>query len=199
MLDWFGWAADGVLDFGYVGVFITLVLEGLGFPFPGDGLLTFYGFASARGQLQLPGVALCSIAGYLCGSTLAYLISRHYGVRLLNAAASRWLFNARQMSRTTSLIDRYGPWLLIPGRFLPGVRSASPYVAGFARMALRPFLLYTGIGAALWCIAWIGLGYWAGDHMEAVLRVVQSSLAYVTGGLLVTVLLIVLYRTRRAR
>jgi membrane protein DedA with SNARE-associated domain len=196
VLDWFGSIAEAVLTLGYVGVLLALVVEGLGLPFPGDAMMAFYGFAAARGDLNLAGVFLCSLAGYLVGTTFAYAVSRRYGREWLDIAARRVLLSERSMRRTTSLIDRYGPWLLVPGRFLPGVRSVSSYVAGVGDMDFRDFLLYTGIGASLWCAAWLGIGYWFGDHLDAVIQAVQSGLAYLTGAVVVGLFGLWVYRRR---
>lgn len=199
VLHWFGSLADSVLTVGYIGVYVALIIEGLGLPFPGDAAMAFYGFAAAEGTLSLGPVLWVSIAGYLTGSLLAYYVSRTYGAAWLDGLSALPVFNQRSMMRTTRLIDRYGPWLLIPGRFLPGVRSVSSYVAGFTRMDFQPFLIYTVIGVTLWCAAWVGLGYWFGDHLKVVLQVTQSWLAYITGAVLIIGVAIWGYRRKFAR
>jgi membrane protein DedA with SNARE-associated domain len=198
LFDWFGWMADSVLSLGYVGVFLALVLEGLGLPFPGDVAMAFYGFAAARGDVHLGAVMGCSLVGYMTGSTIAYTVSRKFGGHWLDTMSHRMLLNQRSIMSTSGLIRRYGAWLLIPGRFLPGVRSVSSYVAGISRMDFQAFLLYTGIGAALWCAGWVALGFWCGEHLTAVLHGVQSSLAYVLAGVLVALVGFLWYR-RKAR
>jgi len=196
MLHWFGTIADELLSWGYLGVFAALVIEGLGLPFPGDAVMAFYGFAAAHGQAHAGGVIGFSIVGYMAGTVFAYRVSHQYGAGLFDRIGSRFLLDHRSMTRASRLIDQYGPWLLIPGRFLPGVRSVSSYVAGASHMEFQPFLVYTGIGASLWCATWVGLGYWFGENMDVVLHAVQSSLAYVTGAGLVLLLALWAYRRR---
>jgi MYXO-CTERM domain-containing protein len=197
LLQWLGSLVDGVFRIGYPGIVVALIIEGLGLPFPGDVVLAFYGIAAAQENFRLDGVILCGLVGYMLGSIVAFLVSRRYGTRLLSQLTETRWFNPGSMRRTVRLIDRYGPLLLIPGRFLPGVRSVSPYVAGMGGMNLEPFLLYTGIGAALWCTAWVSVGYWFGEHLDWILHVAQSSLAYVTGVVLVLLLAFWLWRRRR--
>lgn len=196
MLEWFGQMADQVLLFGYFGVYIALIVEGLGLPFPGDAVMAFYGFSAARGELHIGGILLFSILGYCTGTTIAYMLSRRFGREWLDRIANKLMFNRRSMLRTTGMIDRYGPWLLVPGRFLPGVRSVSSYVAGALDMDFRDFLLYTVIGATLWCAGWVGVGYWFGGHLAVVIDMIQSGLAYLTGAVLVTLLGFWLYRRK---
>ncbi|WP_081411909.1 DedA family protein [Alicyclobacillus herbarius] len=187
---------EGIFRIGYPGIVIALIIEGLGLPFPGDAVMAFYGFAAAKGNFRLDGVIVCSLIGYLFGCTIAYLVSRRIGRDAIDRLANLRWFNSRSLLRTSRLIDRYGPLLLIPGRFLPGVRSVSPYVAGIAGMELEPFLIYTGIGAALWCSAWVCVGFWFGEHLDWILHVAQSSLAYLTGAVLVIGIAYWLWRRR---
>jgi membrane protein DedA with SNARE-associated domain len=199
LLQWFGTLADSVLTLGLVGVYLALLIEGLGLPFPGDAALAFYGFAAAEGRFHLGAVWLFGTLGYITGALIVYGLSLRYGAAWLDRFANVPLFNARSMMRTTRLIDRYGPLLLVPGRFLPGVRSVSSYVAGLTRMDFRMFLIYTGIGVTLWCFAWIGLGYWFGDHMKVVIQLIQSWLTYATGAVLLIGGSIWMYRRKYAR
>ncbi len=185
MLAWFSHILEGVFRVGYPGIVLALIVEGLGLPFPGDAVMAFYGFAAADANFRLDGVIVCSFIGYMFGSTLAYAASRRFGRGMLDRLARLRWFSSGSLMRTSRLIDRFGPLLLVPGRFLPGVRSVSPYVAGMGGMEMEPFLFYTGLGAALWCTAWVCVGYWFGEHLDWILHVAQSSLAYVTGCALV--------------
>jgi len=185
MWDWLGHSADIVYSWGYIGIFIALIIEGLGLPFPGDAVMAFYGVAAAAGKFHPVPLIVTSILGYLIGALTAYGVSRRYGAAWIDRmAAFQWL-NNRGMTRTSSLIDRYGPILLVPGRFLPGVRSASSYVAGLVRMEFSDFLVYTSIGVIVWCSLWVMIGFWFGEYLDAIFAAVQSSFAYATGGFLV--------------
>ena len=103
------------------------------------------------------------------------------------------------MNRTTALMERFGPWLLIPGRFLPGVRSVSSYVAGLGEMEFRSFLVYTMVGAILWCGTWVSVGYWFGEHLDTILHMAQSTLTWVTGAGIACLLLIWIWRRQLLR
>lgn len=198
MLDWFGQLAEHVLAIGYPGILLALVIEGLGLPFPGDAVMAFYGIAAARGNFPFLGVLFVSVIGYMIGAIIAFYLSRQFGGRLLDKVAELPLLNQRSMRRTTDLIDRYGPLLLVPGRFLPGVRSVSSYVAGALNMDLQPFLVYTGVGVSLWCAAWVSIGYWFGENLQPILHFAQHSLAYLTGTGLLTVLAVWLWKRQKS-
>ncbi|MDQ0190065.1 DedA family protein [Alicyclobacillus cycloheptanicus] len=181
MWNLFGALARDIFALGYPGIALALIIEGLGLPFPGDAVMVLYGYAAAEGHFALPGVILCSIAGYLMGTSVAYWTSYYYGPELGRLVDRLPVFNKRSMMRTTRLIDKYGAFLLIPGRFVPGIRSVTSYVAGFSRMDLRLFLLYTGISACLWCSTWVAAGYWFGENATLMMHTLQSYFAYIVG------------------
>jgi len=178
LLTWFGQLSDKLIALGYPGMFWALVIEGVGIPFPGDAALTFYGFAAAEGRFKLFLVIPICSAGYVAGTCLAYTISRSLGRSFVDTL-SRWhLFRSDGLRRTTELLDNYAAALLILGRFLPGLRSLSAYVAGVGKMAFPTFLLYTIFGSLLWCSTWILLGYWLGDNIQTFMREAQKILMY---------------------
>ncbi len=194
LLEWFASFTDFVFQVGYPGVILALIIEGLGLPFPGDACMAFYGIAAANHNFGFWDVFGCSVLGYVVGTSIAYFVGRRWSrQRQMSARATR-LLSMRSMRRTTDLMDRYGPILLIPGRFLPGVRSVSSYVAGIGNMAFRAFLLYTTISAILWCGAWVSVGYWFGEHLDVIMRMTQHTLAWLTGALVAALFGIWLWR-----
>ncbi|MCL6454100.1 MAG: DedA family protein [Alicyclobacillus sp.] len=200
MLDWFGHLAEAVYAWGYTGIFAALIIEGLGLPFPGDAVMAFYGVAAASGQFHPIPLIAASVFGYMTAAVAAYVVSRRYGANWLDRLANARWFSARSMSRTSGLLSRYGPLLLIPGRFLPGVRSASSYVAGALRMEFGRFLVYTTVGVVAWCSLWVMVGYWCGEYLDGIFHTLQSSLTYVTGAALVVAVVVwAVRRTRHAR
>jgi membrane protein DedA with SNARE-associated domain len=181
MLEWFGHGTEVVLSLGYLGTYIALIIEGLGLPFPGDAIMALYGLAAANGRFQLGWLIVMSVAGYLTGATMSYVLSRFLGAAWMGRWTSTHMVNYRSLERTTSMLNKYGPLLLVPGRFLPGVRSVSSYVAGAVRMEFPLFFLYTGLGVIAWCAGWVLLGYWFGEHVTTILHTTQSYLLYITG------------------
>lgn len=202
LLAWFADLAKAVFSLGYPGMVIALFIEGSGMPFPGDAAMALYGFAAAKSQFSWLLVYVFCILGYMIGAVAAYAASRVIAVsvrgRIADYRVARFAgFSTRSLDRTTRLMDKYGPWMLIVGRFLPGVRSVCSYVAGLSRMRFGPFLLYTLIGSTIWCSAWITLGYVLEDNVKVVLETVRGSFVYVTIGLALAAMVYAFYRGRR--
>lgn len=178
VLTWFGELSDKLIALGYPAMFLGLVLEGMGIPFPGEAALTFFGFAAAEHRFTLWLVVLLCSAGYLTGACTAYALSRGFGQSFTDGLLHIRLVSPAGMARTAHLLDKYGAFLLIPGRFLPGIRSLSAYVAGLGNMAFVTFLMYTICGSILWCTTWILLGFWLGDNIQTFMQDAQTFLLH---------------------
>lgn len=193
-----GWA-QAVISLGALGVMVAMVVEGLGLPFPGDAVLVLFGFGAARGDHSAISLVAAAVAGYVVGSVISWRIGGTAAASARGAAVRRWLLiSDRQWERAQAWLRRHDAWLLIPGRFLPGVRSVSGYAAGAAGMPLDRFLLCTVMGAVLWCGTWVAVGLWFGEHAHEVLHALRSALTWVAVAAAL-ILGLLWYRRRRVR
>lgn len=199
VLKWFEQLTSVVFSLGYPGVVIALIIEGLGLPFPGDAVMAFYGFAAANGQFHVLGILLFSIIGYLIGALMGYLVSKQFGVSWSKRNPRLPFVSHNQVKRTVQLIDKHGPWMLVIGRFLPGFRAVSSYVAGFSRMDFQPFVVYTGLGAAIWCALWVFVGFWFGENIRVLASHLQRSALFVGLGILVLAAIVWMVRKKSAQ
>lgn len=180
--------AQAILALGYPGILIALLIEGVGIPFPGDAFLVLYGFAAANGKMYFPLVWLIATIGYFAGTTCAFLLARQVGDRLLDKLYRFNFVNTDGVRNATSMMSRYSLFLLAPGRLLPGVRAIASYAAGVSQVDLSRFLAYTCIGSAMWTLLWLSLGYWFGENMNLIIRTAQTSLGYISLGMLACLL-----------
>src|SRR5579875_1717576 len=170
----------GLVYLGYPGVFVAMVMEGLGLPFPGDVFLAFYGYSVAEHSMH--GITVCCFGtlGYFTGVSIVFLLTRRFEKVLLRPLYQMRLLNEARLQNTGGLMDRYAALVLIPGRFLPGIRSLSTYAAALSTMPYASFALYSIVGSIVWCGAWLGLGYWFGENVDAMMKHVQTTLMWVT-------------------
>lgn len=143
---------------------------------PGDSLLFIAGSiaASAEGSsLRVEFVMLVLMLAALCGDNVNYWIGRKLGPAVFRREDSRWL-KKKHLERTQHFFERYGGKAIILARFVPIVRTFTPFVAGIGRMHYPRFLRFCVIGAALWVGLLTMAGYWFGrvqwvkDHFEIV-------------------------------
>jgi len=127
---------------------------------PGDSLLFAIGALAGAGSLSLIGVQGTLIAAALCGDNTNYWIGYFIGPKLFKGESR--LLNRKHLDRTHAFYERYGGKTIIIARFVPIVRTFTPFVAGLGRMTYRRFLSFSVFGALLWVISITLAGYFFG-------------------------------------
>jgi len=141
---------------------------------PGDSLLFAAGAFAARGVIDIKILVLVLIAAALTGDNINYAIGRFLGPRILKSERSRFL-NRKHLDKTNAFFEKYGGKTIILARFVPIVRTFTPFVAGVGAMPYPRFLSFSLFAATLWVGACTTLGYFFGGlevvkkHIELVL------------------------------
>ena len=150
----------------YVLLFLIIFIEtGLvAMPFlPGDSLLFVAGAIAAVGGMSLPGLmALLSIAA-IAGDAVNYSVGKWVGNKVFAWENSRW-FNKDAFNKTHAFYEAHGAITIVVGRFLPFIRTFTPFVAGVAQMTYPKFAFYNVIGGLIWVCGLTGIGFLVGNH-----------------------------------
>jgi len=152
-----------VTQYGYVGIFVLLVLGIVGLPIPDETLLTFGGFLVYRGRLQLVPTVAAAFAGSVCGFTLSYVLGRTFGLYLVHHYGRYVHLTEERLDHAHHWFRRAGRWALAFGYYVPGVRHLTAYVAGASKLEPPIFALFAYSGGFVWCAAYIALGYFLGE------------------------------------
>jgi membrane-associated protein len=132
---------------------------------PGDSLLFAAGAVAAlktdTGGLDVSVLCMLLIVAAILGDTANYHIGYFLGPRVFKNPKSFWL-NSKHLDRTQEFFDRYGGKTIILARFLPIVRTLAPFVAGVGKMNYGRFLLFNVVGAVVWVLTFVLLGYFFG-------------------------------------
>jgi membrane protein DedA with SNARE-associated domain len=185
-----GFVTEEISRYGYVAIFVLMLLESACVPIPSEVTMLFGGalaaaaFAGAGHQLDLLGVVAAGVAGNLVGSLLAYWVG-YAGGRPLAVRWGRYLLiRPHEIDRAHDWFDRHGDAAVFFGRLLPVVRTFISLPAGVARMNLGKFSLYTLLGCIPWTAGLAWLGYSLGDRWDEVERVMRP-FAWIIAGLLI--------------
>jgi len=150
----------------YVLLFLIIFIEtGLvAMPFlPGDSLLFVAGAIAAVGGMSLPALmALLSVAA-IAGDAVNYAVGRWVGHKVFAWENSRW-FNKDAFNKTHAFYEEHGAITIVVGRFLPFIRTFTPFVAGVAQMTYPKFAFYNVIGGLIWVCGLTGIGFLVGNH-----------------------------------
>jgi membrane-associated protein len=148
----------------YVILFAIIFIEtGLVFvPFlPGDSLLFAAGAFAAIGSLNIFSLLILLIAAAVLGDTVNYWIGHFMGDKIV--ANSRMPIKKEHMERTNEFFRKHGGKTIILARFVPIVRTFTPFVAGAGKMNYGKFISYNIIGGVLWVAVCTMAGYFFGN------------------------------------
>jgi membrane-associated protein len=129
---------------------------------PGDSLLFIAGAFAATGALSLPALMVLLVVAAVLGNTSNYWIGRKIGPRVFQWENSKF-FNRNAFDKAHAFYEKHGAITLIATRFLPFLRTFSPFVAGVAAMGHARFQFYNITGGLLWIVSLTVAGYLFGN------------------------------------
>lgn len=148
------------------GILFTIIFVETGLvvmPFlPGDSLLFIAGAFAATGALSLPALMVLLTIAAILGNTSNYWIGRKVGPRVFQWENSKF-FNRNAFNKAHGFYEKHGAITIIATRFLPFLRTFSPFVAGVANMTHARFQLYNISGGVLWIVSLTVAGYLFGN------------------------------------
>ncbi len=143
-----------LIVFCETGLIVTPVL-------PGDSLLFAAGALAALGALNFWGLFFLISVASILGDTVNYWVGRTTGQKLFTRG-SRFL-KPEHIDKTQAFYTEYGGKTIILARFIPIVRTFSPFVAGLGKMPYTRFLAFSIPGSFLWVGLCIAAGYSFGN------------------------------------
>lgn len=139
-------------------IFVAVLAENLGLPVPSYALVLVAAALSAELHLGLLNIFLACALGALMGDAVWYALGRQRGRPILRTLCSISLNPDSCVSRTENLFTRHGLKSLLVAKFLPGLNTVAPPLAGMLRMSPWRSLLFDLGGIALWTGSALGLG-----------------------------------------
>lgn len=156
----------GALDhLNYFWIIVFMAIESSFIPFPSEVVMIPAAYIAAeRGEMTMPMIVLCGTLGALIGALVNYALSYFLGRPIVYAFAnSRFghmcLIDAQKVEKAEKYFDRHGAISTLIGRMIPAIRQLISIPAGLAKMNLLSFILYTCLGAAIWNIILVGIGW----------------------------------------
>ncbi len=151
----------------YLLLFASAIIENLFPPIPGDTITVFGAFLVGKGILSFPLVyavtTLGSTIGFMILFYIGYFLEREFFMKKDFA-----VFSAKSIVSAEKWFEKYGYFVVLGNRFLPGIRSVVSIAAGITVLSPRRVFLLSLISAALWNFAWIYAGYTLGNNWEHV-------------------------------
>lgn len=155
-----------LLMYGYLLLFVWVLIEQLGIPLPATPVLLAAGALSGQGQFNFFLALASGLGGSLIADSAWFLIGRKYGHHVMRLLCKLSLEPTTCVRRTQSSFAGRRNLMLIYAKFVPGLATLAPPVAGQNGMSLAPFLVFDGAGAALWVSALLVAGRLFGNVLS---------------------------------
>lgn len=176
--------------YGYIAVLISLVLELIAFPLPGEALMTYCGYVVYMNKMGYLLSIIVATSGAIIGITISYFIGRALEIRLIEKYGCYIHLNKNRMDKISTWYQKYGGILLIVAYFIPGIRHITGYFSGMTKVSYKKFAISAYLGALIWTTTFISLGRVLGANWN---KYNEISKWYLLIAVLIAILLILLY------
>lgn len=159
---------------GYETLVLLLFLEAIGFPIPGSLVLLTAGAAAATGVLHPAATIGFSLLAMLCGDTLLYVVGRYTGWALLGFLCRISLNPESCILQAAESFYKRGRKALLFAKFIPGINTMSPPLAGSMNMHPVTFLALDSCGALFYTMAFFVPGFLFSELLKDIMRGMQA-------------------------
>lgn len=166
-------------NLGYGTITLLMTIESSFIPFPSELIIPPAAFLASQGELNIFLVIFYGILGSLIGALINYYLALYLGRIIIYKIADHkilniLLINSKKIKKAEDFFLKYGRTSTFVGRLVPVIRQLISLPAGFAKMNLKLFVFYTGLGSGLWVAVLAFLGYYFGHNQELFLQYYQE-------------------------
>jgi membrane-associated protein len=150
------------------GLFFVIFLEELGVPLPapGDVAIMYGGYLTTTGAIPYPLAYLAVVSAAVLGSACNLTISRKYGRPFIQRFGRYVGVTEERLVRAEGLFKRWGPWAIIIGRHIPGMRIVLSALSGILRVPYRVFIPCVFVSALIWAAIFLEIGRHVGPRIR---------------------------------
>ncbi len=155
---------DLIFGWGYLGIFIMMAIESSFIPFPSELVLVPAGYLAAKGEMSIVLIMAAALAGSLVGAYINYYLAHTLGRKFLLKFGKYFFIKEETLLKMELYFKKHGHISTFTGRLIPGVRQLISIPAGLAKMNLAEFTIFTFLGAGIWALILVLLGYFIGEN-----------------------------------
>lgn len=168
------WVGDVIYSWGYVGVAVLIALQNLFPPVPSALILPLAGFLVGQGRFSFFPVVMAATVGSVVSALVFYALGYWLGRERVRDLTGRFgklvMVDQSDLDRSLTWFESYGAQAVVICRLIPGLGTLISIPAGFVRMSVPWFVLYTIAGTAVWNGAFVGLGWALGARWQLAQR-----------------------------
>lgn len=196
----FQWNVDLIQHLGYSGIVFLMALESSVFPIPSEMVMPQAGYLVAEGHMNMALVITLGVIGSWLGALLNYTVAMWLGRPFFLKFGRYFFCPPDKFAMVERFFHAHGEISTFTGRLIPVVRHLISIPAGLVRMRMSHFLLFTGVGSAIWVATLTIIGYLCGRNLELIKKYSHlCTLCVLLGCTLVIAIYIWAHRRRHAR
>lgn len=185
-------------DMGYWGIFLLMFLESTFFPFPSEIIMIPAGYLAYKGEMNLYIVVLMGIFGSIGGALLNYHLAKSFGRAFILRYGKYFFIKEETLDKLELFFAKHGEISTFTGRLIPGIRQLISLPAGLARMNMAKFSAFTALGAGIWVVVLVALGYVVGSNEELISEYLKSAtLIALISVIFITIFYVVRHQRRK--
>ena len=180
-----------VEHFPYIGLFLLLILGGIGFPFPEDTTLILCGFLISTHVVKPVPALLVVYAGLLITDFSLYFVGKKYGRMIVNHKRFHKIISPERLLMLETKFNKKGVFVILIGRHLVGLRAQIFLAAGVMRMSALKFIMADAFSSIFTMALMVGAGYMGGNSLEIIIKRDITRIEHI--GILLVIILLATY------
>ncbi|MCC6140244.1 MAG: DedA family protein/thiosulfate sulfurtransferase GlpE [Nitrospira sp.] len=174
-------AIQFLTEYGLLVLLAVVFIEQIGLPLPAFPVLIAAGVLAATGRMSLWIAFGGAVAVTLVADWIWFELGRRQGRRVLDVLCRIALEPDTCVRRTEDFFIKHGPHSLMAAKFIPGLGTVAPSLAGIVGLSAPLFLFYDSLGAAIWAGSGLGIGAVFSDQFEQAVAYVERIAPAATG------------------
>ena len=153
-----------ISNYGYLGMFLGMVLEAVIIAIPSEVILATGGILASRGIFTFQGAFLIGLLGSVFCAIVIYFMGYFGGRPFIRKYGKYFFMKEEELEKSDSWFNKYGMLSALIGRNFPIVRTLISLPIGITRQPFIKFIIYTTIGSIPWTLLFVYLGYCLGEN-----------------------------------
>ena len=155
---------DLIMKYGYLGMFLGMVLEAVIIAIPSELILATGGILASKGIFSFWNAFLTGLLGSVFCAVVIYYMGYFGGKPFVKKYGKYFFMKEEDIEKSDSWFNKYGMLSALIGRNFPIIRTLISLPIGIMRLSFFKFLIYTTIGSIPWTLAFVYVGYSLGEN-----------------------------------
>jgi membrane protein DedA with SNARE-associated domain len=182
----------------YLTIFFFAYIENLFPPSPSDIVVVIGGSLVATGSISFIPLFFSATLGSLAGFLTAFIIGWQFDKKLVHSGKLKFI-NVQSVDKVEAAFRKWGYYLIIANRFLPGTRAVISFFAGMSRLNVNKTTILSLISSAIWNAFLIYLGIAFGKNVDLIDSYLKtySNIILIISGIVILFFIVRYFITKR--